>query len=207
MWLQNQAPLIIDPNVALTDLEISFNLPTTSVVNLTPTQILFNYRPKITNTGSAIITSFAIGRKWMTCPGTLTNCETTENWSGTLLPGQSVYLPNGQNSSWSTQVCFSSTSCAIPPGGTNTFSLRLISVNTLSTDINTTNNIATVVVNRLAASTINDVEFVEVRNFSKLYENPIRYNSIDDAILEKGLNFIYIHYDDGTVEIMKISRN
>ena len=199
--------VLIDPNVALTDLAISFNLPTTSVVNLTPTQILFNYRPKITNTGSAIITSFAIGRKWMTCPGTLTNCETTENWSGTLLPGQSVYLPNGQNSSWSTQVCFSSTSCAIPPGGTNTFSLRLISVNTLSTDINTTNNIATVVVNRLAASTINDVEFVEVRNFSKLYENPIRYNSIDDAILEKGLNFIYIHYDDGTVEIMKISRN
>ena len=199
--------VLIDPNVALTDLAISFNLPTTSVVNLTPTQILFNYRPKITNTGSAIITSFAIGRKWMTCPGTLTNCETTENWSGTLLPGQSVYLPNGQNSSWSTQVCFSSTSCAIPPGGTNTFSLRLISVNTLSTDINTTNNIATVVVNRVTTATTNDVEFVEVRNFSKLYENPIRYNSIDDAILEKGLNFIYIHYDDGTVEIMKISRN
>jgi hypothetical protein len=65
----------------------------------------------------------------------------------------------------------------------------------------------TVVVNRLVSSTTNDVEFVEVRNFSKLYENPARYNSIDEAILEKGLNIIHIHYDDGTVEIRKISRD
>ena len=199
--------VLIDPNVALTDVAISFDLPTVSVVNLTPSQITFSYRPKITNTGSSVITSFAIGKKWMTCPGTLVNCEIIDSWSGTLLPGQSVYLPNGLNSSWSTQVCFSSTSCAIPIGGTNTFRLRMVYINTASTDINTTNNVATVVVNRLASATVNNIEFVEVINFNKLYDSPIRFNSIDKAILEKGLNFIYIHYDDGRIEVLKISKD
>ena len=199
--------VLIDPNVALTDVAISFDIPTTSVVNLTPTQITFSYRPKITNTGSSVITSFAIGKKWMTCAGNVANCEVIDSWTGTLLPGQSVYLPSGINSSWSTQVCFSSTSCAIPPGGTNTFRLRMVYINTASTDINTTNNVATVVVNRLVTATTNDVEFVEVRNFSKLYEKPTRFNSVDEAILEKGLNIIHIHYSDGTVEIVKISKD
>ena len=198
--------VLIDPNIALTDVAISFDSPTTSIVNLTSAQISFGYRPKITNTGSSVITSFAIGKKWMTCPST-NNCEVIDSWTGTLLPGQSVYLPNGQNSSWSTQVCFSSTSCAIPAGGSNTFRIRMYYINGATTDINPNNNVATVVVNRLTTATTNDVEFVEVRNFSKLYENPTRYNSIDEAILEKGLNFIYIHYDDGTVEIRKISRD
>jgi hypothetical protein len=199
--------VLVDPNVALTDLAISFDIPTTSVVNLTPTQIAFTYRPKITNTGSAVITSFSIGKRWMTCPGTVVNCEVIDSWTGTLLPGQSVYLPNGINSSWSTQVCFSPTRCAIPAGGTNTFRLRMFFINGATTDINTTNNVATVVVTRLVTTTNNDVEFVEVRQFSKLYEKPVRYNSIDEAILEKGLNIIHIHYDDGTVEIRKISRD
>jgi hypothetical protein len=83
----------------------------------------------------------------------------------------------------------------------------MLSINGATTDINTTNNVATVVINRLVTATNNDVEFVEVRQFSKLYEKPVRYNSIDEAILEKGLNIIHIHYDDGTVEIRKISRD
>jgi hypothetical protein len=68
------------------------------------------------------------------------------------------------------------------------------------------------VVTRTATATNNDivepeVKFVEVRQFSNLYEKPIRYGSIDEAILEKGLNIIHIHYSDGTVEIRKISVN
>jgi predicted Holliday junction resolvase-like endonuclease len=80
-------------------------------------------------------------------------------------------------------------------------------INGATTDINPNNNVASVVVNRLTTGEVHSVQFVEVRSSSKLYENPIRYNSIDEAILEKGLNFIYIHYDDGTVEIRKISVN
>ena len=80
-------------------------------------------------------------------------------------------------------------------------------INGATTDINTSNNTASVVVNRLTTAVSNDVEFVEVRQFSKLYENPVRYNSIDEAILEKGLNIIHIHYSDGTVEIIKISKD
>lgn len=197
--------LLIDPNVALTDASISFDSPTTSVVNLTPTQISFNYRPKITNTGSSTITSFTIGKTWVVCPNGATTCESSNYWTGTLLPGQSVYLPSGQNSAWATAICsVNSTNCIIPLGGTNTYRIRLMFINGSSTDINTSNNVATVVVNRLATATVYDVEFVEVRSSSKLYENPIRYGSLDEAILEKGLNFIYVHYSDGTIEVKKL---
>ena len=195
--------LLIDPNVALTDVAISFDSPTTSVVNLTPAQISFSYRPKITNTGSSVITSFSIGKKWMTCATTTTNCEVIDSWTGTLLPGQSVYLPSGINSAWSTQVCFSSTSCAIPAGGTNTFRIRMYFINNSTTDINPNNNVATVVVNRLTTGSVNEVDFVEVTNLYKLNDKPVRYNNIDDAILEKGFYVIHIHYTDGTVEIIK----
>jgi len=194
--------LLIDPNVALTDVAISFDMPTTSVINLTPTQTTFNYRPKITNTGSATITSFAIGKRWMTCT-TTTNCEVIDSWTGTLLPGQSVYLPSGINSAWATQVCFSSTSCAIPPGGTNTFRIRMYFINGSTTDINPNNNVATVVVNRLTTGEVHDVEFVEVTNLYKLNDKPVRYNNIDEAIFEKGFYVIHIHHSDGSVEIIK----
>jgi hypothetical protein len=74
------------------------------------------------------------------------------------------------------------------------------------------NNYSQCVITRLATAVNNDevvtsdVKYVEVRQFSRLYENPIRYNSIDEAILEKGLNIIHIHYSDGTVEAIKISK-
>ena len=196
--------VLIDPNVALTDASISFDIPTTSVVNLTPTQISFNYRPKITNTGSSTITSFVIGKTWVVCPGTAASCESSNYWSGTLLPGQSVYLPNGPNSVWATPVCFSSTSCAIPLGGTNTYRIRLMFINNSPTDINTTNNVATVVINRLTTASTNDITFIEVTNLYKLNEKPVRYGSMDEAILEKGFYVIHTYYADGTIEITKL---
>jgi hypothetical protein len=91
--------------------------------------------------------------------------------------------------------------------------MRILTVNGGTGDSNLANNQVDCVVTRLATAVNNEgntitpeVKFVEVRQFSQLYEKPVRYNSIDEAILEKGLNIIHIHYSDGTVEIRKISK-
>jgi len=114
----------------------------------------------------------------------------------------------------SASVCFSANNCALPLGSTNTFRMRILTVNGSAGDENLANNQVECTVTRLATAVNNDgevttpeVKFVEVRQFSNLYEKPIRYGSIDEAILEKGLNVIHIHYSDGTVEIRKISVN
>jgi hypothetical protein len=91
--------------------------------------------------------------------------------------------------------------------------VTILTVNGGTGDTNLNNNQVDCTVNRLTTATNNgdvitpEVKFVEVRQFSNLYEKPIRYNSIDEVILEKGLNIIHIHYSDGTVEIKKISVN
>jgi hypothetical protein len=91
--------------------------------------------------------------------------------------------------------------------------VTILTVNGGTGDSNLANNQVDCVVTRLATAVNNgdvitpEVKFVEVRQFSNLYEKPIRYGSIDEAILEKGLNVIHIHYSDGTVEIKKISVN
>jgi hypothetical protein len=89
--------------------------------------------------------------------------------------------------------------------------VTILTVNGGTGDTNLNNNQVDCTVNRLTTATNNDttsdIDYVEVRQFSNLYEKPIRYNSIDEAILEKGLNIIHIHYSDGTVEIRKISVN
>jgi hypothetical protein len=114
----------------------------------------------------------------------------------------------------SSSVCFSANSCALPLGSTNTFRVRILTVNGGAGDENPANNQVECTVTRLATAVNNEevidapeVKFVEVRQFSNLYEKLIRYGSIDEAILEKGLNVIHIHYSDGTVEIKKISVN
>jgi len=92
--------------------------------------------------------------------------------------------------------------------------MRILTVNGGTGDGNLNNNQVDCIVTRLATAVNNDgvlgggeVDYVEVRQFSQLYEKPLRYNSLDEAILEKGLNVIHIHYSDGTVEIRKISVN
>jgi hypothetical protein len=145
---------------------------------------------------------------------------TSTSWQGPLLPGQYILLPNGGTLtnqfgiSWmASNVCFSATNCAIPLGGTNTMRMRILTVNGGTGDGNLNNNQVECTVTRLATAVNNgdvinpDIDYVEVRQFSRLYEKPLRYNSIDEAILEKGLNIIHIHYSDGTVEIRKISVN
>jgi hypothetical protein len=91
--------------------------------------------------------------------------------------------------------------------------MRILTVNGGAGDGNLANNQVDCIVTRLATAVNNGdivdptIDYVEVRQFSKLYEKPVRYGSIDEAILEKGLNIIHIHYSDGTIEIRKISMN
>jgi hypothetical protein len=88
--------------------------------------------------------------------------------------------------------------------------VTILTVNGGTGDSNLNNNQVDCTVNRLTTATNNDVtpeiDYVEVRQYSQLYEKPIRYNSIDEAILEKGLNIIHIYYKDGSVGTIKISK-
>ena len=173
-----------------------------------------SFRWVIKNNGTTTITSLAYRRGWVNCPPPVgswsTPCPQTFTWTGSLLPGQILFLPSSTGFN-SINLCFSSTNCAIPLGGTNTYFFEILTVNG-SSDIDLSNNYSQCVITRLATAVNNDevvtsdVKYVEVRQFSRLYENPIRYNSIDEAILEKGLNIIHIHYSDGTVEAIKISK-
>lgn len=219
---------ITQPVVTGTDLSIILTVPSTPSLTIPATQGQAVLQWKVTNTGSVPITTFTWDRIWVTqtdvvrtwpVPPTAT---LPGSWQGPLLPGQSIFLPGGGQptnplgqSFLSASVCFSATSCAIQPGGTNTFRARILSVNGVAGDSNLSNNQVDCVVTRLTTAVNTDsdvidtpeVKFVEVRQFSNLYEKPVRYPSLDEAVLEKGLNIIHIHYSDGTVEIKKISQN
>ena len=208
------------PAVSGADLSVTLTSPSTPTITIPSTQIAVSFQWKITNTGSVPITSFTWDRGWITQSATPLTWPTSTSWQGPLLPGQYILLPNGGTItnqfglSWmSSAVCFSSTSCAIPLGGTNTMRMRILTVNGGTGDGNLNNNQVECVVTRLTTAVNNgdvddtEINYVEVRKFSQLYENPIRYNSFEEAILEKGLNIIYIYYTDGTIEIKKISVN
>ncbi len=209
------------PAISGADLSATLTSPSTSSVTISPTQVAVSFQWKITNTGSVPITSFTWDRNWITQTAPVLTWPTSTSWQGPLLPGQYILLPQGGtitnqfSASWmSSNVCFSATSCALPLGSTNTMRMRILTVNGGTGDGNLNNNQVDCIVTRLATAVNNDgvlgggeVDYVEVRQFSQLYEKPLRYNSLDEAILEKGLNVIHIHYSDGTVEIRKISVN
>jgi hypothetical protein len=209
--------VVNQPLVSGTDLSLVLTSPTTSSISIPSSQASVTFQWKVFNTGSVTITGFTYNRGWTDCTSFTSiyyPCTENKTWTGTLAPGAFIYLPSGSStvSYLSTQICFRSDACAIPqPGGCNTYRLRILTVNGAEGDTNLNNNQVDCTVCRLTTATNNDntsgIDYVEVRSASKLYENPIRYNSIDEAILEKGLNFIYIHYNDGTIEIKKISKN
>ncbi len=192
---------IVDPAAALLDGAISFTAPTTNPFTPASTAGSVSFQWKFTNTGSSVITSFSWNRGWLNCP-TAFGCESGWTWTGNLLPGQSVYLPNGINSWVSTQLCFSSTNCAVPVGGSNTYRVRIITVNGSTTDNNLSNNVATCVISRPATNS--DVVFVEVFDFNNLNTKSAKFENIDAAKLEKGLYIIHTHYEDGRIEYSKI---
>jgi hypothetical protein len=218
---------VTQPVVSGGDLSVALTIPSTPTATISSTQSQITFQWKVTNTGTVPITSFTWDRMWVNIPEAPRTWPTPANgsfpgsWQGPLLPGQFIYLPGGGLptnrlgvSYLSASVCFSTNSCALPLGSTNTFRVRILTVNGGAGDENPANNQVECTVTRLATAVNNEevidapeVKFVEVRQFSNLYEKPIRYGSIDEAILEKGLNVIHIHYSDGTVEIKKISVN
>jgi hypothetical protein len=218
---------VTQPVVSGGDLSVTLTIPSTPTATISSTQTQVTFQWKVTNTGTVPITSFTWDRMWVNIPEAPRTWPIPANggfpgsWQGPLLPGQFIYLPGGGLptnrlgvSYLSASVCFSTNSCALPLGSTNTFRVRILTVNGGAGDENPANNQVECTVTRLATAVNNgdvidtpEVKFVEVRQFSNLYEKPIRYGSIDEAILEKGLNVIHIHYSDGTVEIKKISVN
>jgi len=219
---------VTQPVVTGGDLSVALTIPSTPTTTISATQTTVTFQWKVTNTGTVPITTFTWDRMWLNIPeGPRTwpvppTATTAGSWQGPLLPGQWIYLPGGGTptnrtgvSYLSASVCFSTATCALPLGSTNTFRLRILTVNGGAGDENLANNQVECTVTRLATAVNNDgvitdtpeVKFVEVRQFSNLYEKPIRYGSIDEAILEKGLNIIHIHYSDGTIEVRKISQN
>jgi hypothetical protein len=217
---------VTQPTVSGADLSLVITSPASGSITIPASQAAVSLQWKVTNTGSVPITSFTWRRTWVNCSGftnqfspcgaTLT-WPTSTSWQGPLLPGQYIILPSGGSLtnqfalSWSSSaVCFSSTACAIQPGGSNIMRVTILTVNGGTGDSNLNNNQVDCTVNRLTTATNNDVtpeiDYVEVRQYSQLYEKPIRYNSIDEAILEKGLNIIHIYYKDGSVETIKISK-
>jgi hypothetical protein len=200
-----------------TDVSLILTVPSTSNITVPATQVSVLFQWKVINTGNTPITTFTWRRGWTDCSGLtisyMSPCQQTYTWNGNLQPGAFIYLPGGTTSlSWtSSTLCQTTTHCAIQSGGTNTIRLTILTVNGGTGDTNLNNNQVDCTVNRLTTATnngdVSDIDYVEVRQFSNLYEKPIRYGSIDEAILEKGLNIIHIHYSDGTVEIRKISVN
>jgi hypothetical protein len=215
---------VTQPAVTGADLSLVITSPVSGSITIPASQAAVSLQWKVTNTGSVPITSFTWRRTWVDCSGftnPLSPCGTTltwptsTSWQGPLLPGQYIILPSGGSLtnqfalSWSSSaVCFSSTTCAIQPGGSNIMRVTILTVNGGTGDSNLNNNQVDCTVSRLVTATNNDIssdiDYVEVRQFSNLYEKPIRYNSIDEAILEKGLNIIHIYYKDGFVEVKKV---
>jgi hypothetical protein len=217
---------VTQPVVAGGDLSVALTIPSTPTATISPTQAQITFQWKVTNTGTVPIYSFTWDRMWVNIPESpktwpiLPTATFPGSWQGPLLPGQWIYLPGGGLptnrvgvSYLSASVCFSANNCALPLGSTNTFRMRILTVNGGAGDENPANNQVECTVTRLATAVNNGdvvdptIDYVEVRQFSNLYEKPLRYNSLGEAILEKGLNVIHIHYSDGTIEIRKISVN
>ncbi len=193
------------------DLAIALVTPNSPFVpTSTATSVSMQWR--VTNTGQTTVTSFKWGRGWVNCPNGTTSCESVITWTGTISPGQSVVLPNGTNSYLSTSLCFSSTNCAVPVGGTNTYRARILNVNNITGDSNSSNNQALCVINRTAGTTTSvnevtdesNVDFVNVFDLQDLSAKPKKFKKESTMKLTPGFYAIHTHMKDGGIEIKKI---
>jgi hypothetical protein len=214
---------VTQPVVPGGDLSVALTIPSTLSATISPTQAQITFQWKVTNTGTVPITTFTWDRMWVNIPEAprtwpiLPTATFAGSWQGPLLPGQWIYLPGGGLptnrvgvSYLSSSVCFSTNTCALPLGSTNTFRIRILTVNGGAGDENLANNQVECTVTRLATAVNNDgevttpeVKFVEVTNLYQLNEKPLRFRTLDEAILEKGFYVIHIHHTDGTIETIK----
>jgi hypothetical protein len=187
---------VTDPAAIGIDAAISLITPIGDVTLTTAT--VFNAKWKITNTGTTTITSFSTGRKWLVCNGAIWSCnETITNWTGNLLPGQSVILPN-VNGWLSINACTSSANCQVPAGTSNTYQIRLASINGSITDAVPGNNTVSILVSRpLPTETF--VDIIDLQNPGK---PAIRYENMPTLL--PGFYAVYHHYSDNTFQVEKL---
>jgi subtilisin family serine protease len=209
--VSNVSIQVSNPVSTNNDLAITLVTPNSPFVpTSTATSVSMQWR--VTNTGQTTVTSFKWGRGWVNCPNGTTSCESVITWTGTISPGQSVVLPNGTNSYLSTSLCFSSTNCAVPVGGTNTYRARILNVNNITGDSNSANNQALCVINRTAGTTTSvgevtdesNVDFVNVFDLQDLSAKPKKFKKESGMKLDPGFYAIHTHMKDGGIEIKKI---
>jgi subtilisin family serine protease len=199
---------IVDPLLLMTDGKIEFVLPsTTGTYSTNLNNVLLRW--KLTNTGTSVITNFVYTKEWINCSGisSFVPCATSSTWTGNLLPGQSVLLPS--SSGWiSATLCQTSTNCAIPTGGSNTYKVTISNVNGYNPDANPSNNVATCLITRTSTTTTLDgVDHIEVFDIRNLNNKPTRYDSNGDMKLESGFYVIHTYYSDGRIEIEKLIKD
>lgn len=186
---------VTDPNYTGTNIKVELNLPLTNPYTTSAQTISVQWR--ITNLGATAITQIGYNRGWVVCPSSI-GCNTGVAWSGTLLPGQSTLLP-AINSTISLNLCFSSTNCAVPAGGSNIYRLNIVSVNGATGDDNLTDNTVDLVINRI---TVNDIswttEYYDITGF-------IRPEKELES-LPSGFYFMKKIYTDGHIEVTKVAR-
>jgi hypothetical protein len=194
-----------------TDVSVTLTFPSTQSVTVPATQLAVSFQWKVINTGSVPITTFTWRRTWVNCSGftNSANCGATSTWNGNLQPGAFILLPGGTTSnSWtSSNLCFTSTNCAIQPGSSNTMRVTILTVNGGAGDTNLNNNQVECVVTRLTTAvnndTVSDIDYIEVFNIHNLNEKSVRYKTLDEVVFQRGFYAIHIHHIDGSVEIQK----
>ena len=186
---------VTDPNYTGTNVKVELNTPLTNPYTTSAQTLSMQWR--VTNLGATAITQIGYNRGWVNCP-TVTNCTTSIVWTGTLLPGQSTLLP-ASNSFISVNLCFSSTNCAVPAGGSNIYRLNIVSVNGVTGDDNLSDNTIDLVVNRVTTNDISwTTEYYDITGF-------IRPEKEFDS-LPSGLYFVKKIYSDGHIEVTKVAR-
>ena len=195
----------------MADLSIELVQPSSSVI-LTATQIAINFRWRVTNTGTAPITSFNWERRWVNCTstGTFFPCVSTSFWSGTLLPGQSILLPSS-NGFLSINTCpqlmgSGTTVCYVPAGGSNIYRTSILNVNGSSSgDYNNTNNVVDCNLSRLNAAeeglNISSVDptYIEIYTITGMLLDQTRWDE-----LPSGIYLIKEVYPDETRVVKKV---
>lgn len=191
--------IVNDPLFVGTDVSVELVMPTSNP--LTTSFQIVNVKWKITNHGTTPITSLSYYRKWLTCTSAL-GCSVTVNWSGNLLPGQSTFLP-GPNSYISLNLCGNTNNCAVPVGSTNTYQLKIMTVNGFTDDGNTSNNTVDFIVNRIATNEILNNEVLETPSYIFYTVTGVKLNIDTFDNLPSGMYIVKEVYSDH-FEVYKI---
>lgn len=184
--------ILNDPQFIGTDVGVELFMPASN--NLTTSAQIVNVKWKITNYGSTPITQITYYRKWLTCNNQWGfGCYNSVTWNGSLLPGQSTFLPN-TNAYISLNLCNSSTNCAVPVGSSNVYQLGIITVNGFTGDGNTSNNLCDLTINRIATNEILTNEVLDEPTYTIYTVTGVELNTTDIDLLPSGVYIVKESY-------------